>query len=122
MKMRIEKGKPLNLNDQLNAISKELLPEPTANKAIETGSGGQLSADWVERLMGFPDGWTDIDKDGIDAANRYPAAWRDGSWDTIPRLAVRQKNRRTRIRALGNAVVPQIPAYLWALTAETLWR
>jgi hypothetical protein len=70
--------------------------------------------------MGYPDGYTDIDKDGIDTANRYPEAWLDGSWDTIPRLAVRQKNRRKRIKALGNAVVPQIPEYLWGLIERAL--
>jgi site-specific DNA-cytosine methylase len=84
-------------------------------RAMGAGNGGQLNADWTERLMGFPDGYTDIDRDDIDTANRYPAAWLDDSWDTIPRVVEKQANRRARIKALGNAVVPQITAYLWRL-------
>jgi site-specific DNA-cytosine methylase len=91
-------------------------------RKMGAGNCGQLSADWCQRLMGYPDGWTDIDDDGADTGNRYPSAWRDGSWDTIPRLAVKQKNRAARIRALGNAVVPQIPALLWRQIARWLWE
>jgi hypothetical protein len=116
MKMRIEKGRPLNLNDQLNAIGKGLLPEPTPN--VNKGNAGRLNADWVERLMGYPDSWTDAEKETADPENRYPAAWLDGSWDTIPRLAVGQKNRARRIKGLGNAIVPQIAAYLWGLVRQ----
>jgi hypothetical protein len=82
-------------------------------RAMGSGGGGQLNADWEDRLMGYPDGWTDIDRDDIDTANRYPAAWLDGSWDTIPRLAVNQKNSMARIKGLGDAVVPQVTEYLW---------
>jgi hypothetical protein len=78
------------------------------------GNGGQLNADWTERLMGYPDGWTDIERENIDTENRYPAAWSDGSWDTIPRTVVKQKNRKKRIQGLGNAVVPQAAALVWA--------
>jgi hypothetical protein len=84
-------------------------------RKMGAGNCGQLSADWVERLMGYPDSWTDIEKDDIDTVNRYPAAWQDGSWDTIPRLAVKQANRINRIKGLGNSIVPQVAAHLWGL-------
>ena len=118
MKSRIERKMPLNLNDQLNAIEKGLLPEPknfptpTAqdskndggpsqyrrkslplNAIVKNfptptapgkhqvgtigewgGSGnplrtpentrvktGSLNPTWVEWLMGFPIGWTDLE-------------------------------------------------------------
>jgi hypothetical protein len=77
--------------------------------------GGRLSADWVERLMGYPDGWTDIDVAFVDTADSYPAAWADGSWDTIPRVVAKQNNRNARLKGLGNAIVPQCAAYLWGL-------
>jgi hypothetical protein len=77
--------------------------------------GTRLNADWVERLMGYPDGWTDIEKDRIDRQNNYPALWINGSWDTIGRIVEEQKNRRKRIKGLGNAIVPQIAEYLWGL-------
>jgi DNA (cytosine-5)-methyltransferase 1 len=92
----------------------------TAN-LVESGIKGQLSPDWVERLMGYPDGWTDIEMDDVNMENSYPAAWLDGSWDTIPHVAVGVKNRVNRLKCLGNAVVPQIPELLWRLVARVLW-
>lgn len=32
--------------------------------ANETDTKGQLNPDWVEKLMGFPAGWTRLDEDG----------------------------------------------------------
>lgn len=227
MKMRIEKGKPLNLNDQLNSISMGLLPEPiigtpttcmtrrsrkfqtklpspveyvqmwptpkansgngagkhgqggidlqsavqlyptpteqdfkhrgpnsrqqgladvvrfptptlngnynkkgasknsgdgleTAVKNTEENKNGQLNPDWVERLMGYPLFWTDIDKDSL-MQNEFPIAWLDGTWEEgIPRVVFGIKNRVNRLKGLGNSVVPQIPMFLWLLVKEYL--
>jgi hypothetical protein len=90
-------------------------------RKMGAGNGGQLNADWVERLMGYPEGWTDIDAGNIDTADPYPAAWADGSWDTIPRVVTKQKNRKARLKGLGNAIVPQCAAYLWGMIARALW-
>ncbi|GMO51743.1 MAG: hypothetical protein Pg6C_16630 [Treponemataceae bacterium] len=146
MKMRIGKGKPLNLNDQLNAISLGLLSKPkvwgtpTANDAknslteSQRGRGtltasivenegkmnGRLNSDWVERLMGYPDKWTDIDAEEVEAKLLYPDAWQNGTWDTIPRITSGQKHRQARLKCLGNAVVPQIPQLIWGLVMEAL--
>jgi hypothetical protein len=68
--------------------------------------------------MGYPDGWTDIERENIDTENRYPAAWSDGSWDTIPRTVEKQKDRKKRIQGLGNAVVPQAAALVWECIAR----
>jgi site-specific DNA-cytosine methylase len=84
-------------------------------RSMRSGSGGQLNADWVERLMGYPDSWTDIDANNVNIANRYPAAWIDGSWDNIPKVITSQKYRRSRLKALGNAIVPQIAESIWKL-------
>jgi hypothetical protein len=220
MKMRIDQGKPLNLNDQLNAISKGLLPmigtpttamtkrsskyakgrtptpiefvrhfpTPSANKITESGeiinadgtrwdgvskphskktgkpiqtaladkikrcpspranagtgmcfhgeggldlqtavkvssvaeSGGQLNPDWVEALMGYPQSWTDIEKESSLEAD-YPTAWLNGTWENdIPRITFITKDRADRLKGLGNSVVPQIPMFLWLLIAEYL--
>jgi hypothetical protein len=82
--------------------------------------GGQLSADWVEALMGYPQGWTDMDREA-DMENRYPGKWIDGTWeDGIPRLAVKQPHRASRLKCLGNAVVPQIPMMIWSMIKEFL--
>jgi len=61
-------GKP----DSPHAVVK-LLPTPHANSAngagkhgtgglnLQTVAGGKLSAAWVSRMMGYPDGWLDLD-------------------------------------------------------------
>jgi len=83
--------------------------------------GGQLNPDWVEALMGYPQGWTDIEREAT-SENIYPQAWLDGTWEKdLPKVVKGMKNRAIRLKGLGNAVVPQIPAYLWGLIAEALW-
>jgi hypothetical protein len=144
MKMRLDTGKPLNLNDQINHrgpnSSQQGLagvvryPTITVNDAknslsasqrgrgtltariVETKGEGerQLNPDWVETLMGYPQGWTDIEKAEIKEGSDYPQAWLNGTWeDGILRIATGIKNRVKRLKCLGNAIVPQIAALLW---------
>ena len=69
--MKLRAGLPISLNDQVAHI----LPTPTANDAKNNGNpsrqnrhslglngvaGGSLNPEWVETLMGFPIGWTEI--------------------------------------------------------------
>jgi hypothetical protein len=83
--------------------------------------GGQLNPDWVEALMGYPQGWTDIEKKETTDAD-YPVSWLDGTWENgIPRVVSGIKNRASRLKCLGNAVLPQIPEFLWILVARALW-
>jgi hypothetical protein len=90
-------------------------------RKMGAGNGGQLNPDWVEALMGYPQGWTDIDAEAAADAD-YSARWLDGTWeDGIPRIVSGVKNRIARLKCLGNTVVPQIPAYLWALVKAALW-
>ncbi len=103
-----------------NALKRNCATIEEARK-MGAGNGSQLNADWTERLMGYPDKWSDIDADEVETSPRYPEAWLDGSWDTIPRTVSGQKHRRDRLKCLGNAVVPQIPQLLWGLVKEALW-
>jgi hypothetical protein len=54
-------------DDLQTAVAKAMFPTPDANchKAGErgtgTGGGGQLNPTWVEWLMGWPIGWTDLE-------------------------------------------------------------
>jgi len=46
--------------------------------------------------------------DGIPTELDFSRRWRDGSWEEgIPRVTTGQKNRVSRLKGLGNAVVPQ---------------
>ncbi len=72
-----------------------------------TSTHGQLNPDWVEWLMGWPVGWTDV---GAEAdAMRWPgfeAAELPEGDGRIPRTTSERKNRVARIKALGNGQVP----------------
>jgi hypothetical protein len=72
--------------------------------------------------MGYPPRWTDIDKEaGME--NRYPEKWLDGTWeDGIPRVAVKQPHGVSRIKCLGNAIVPQCAKEIFTLPAFDQWR
>lgn len=65
--------------------------------------GGQLSPDWVEWLMGVPQGWTDIEQDML--IPEYDPHWYDKEPD-IPRTATGVKSRVDRLKSLGNMVDP----------------
>jgi hypothetical protein len=107
-------------------------------KRGETSPTGQLNPEWVEWLMGFYPGWTNvangqscretIDATGsvpptsqvstIDADNilRCAGICKDPNWDqeppNVPRIADGVANRVNRLRCLGNAVVPQVSHWI----------
>ena len=64
------------------------------------GPSSQLNPDWVEWLMGWPVGWTDVERDLCD--------WRDLSVEPedISIATTRRDNRPARIKAIGNGQVP----------------
>jgi len=111
-------------NDAKNSLTDSQIGRGTLSAHLvetENISGGQLNADWVEILMGYPLYWTDINKDAIFEKD-LPAAWLDGTWEEgIPRVVTGQKNRNKRLKGLGNAVVPQIPELIFMLIARVLW-
>ncbi|MDR2729542.1 MAG: hypothetical protein LBB81_01430 [Treponema sp.] len=126
------KGKQKNLNDFVR-----MWPTPKASDGKGTGPymsksqihdamkrnlKGQLNADWVEILMGYPLYWTDINKDAVFEID-LPAAWLDGTWEKgIPRVITDQKNRVKRLKGLGNAVIPQLVEIILSLPAVNRWR
>ena len=83
-----------------------------------TASSHHLSADWVECLMGLPVGWTLQHGERLTVA--YAPSWPASRMENIdgaspqhdwepPRVvqAKTEPNRHARLKALGNAVVPQ---------------
>nr|WP_321503868.1 DNA cytosine methyltransferase [uncultured Dethiosulfovibrio sp.] len=71
-------------------------------------SSGQLNPDWVECLMGFPLGWTDPDCDVPALPPGWPMPMGVTQYEWEPLRTVKgMANRSKRLKALGNAVVPQ---------------
>lgn len=78
---------------------------PDRSRNLNDQVGGSLNPDWVEWLMGFPRGWTNPDEQG-SLPERDPHIWDEEPPD-VPRLSQGTPRRAARIKALGNAVVPQ---------------
>ena len=72
-----------------------------------SGQGGQLNADWVELLMGFSQGWTDIGCEKTKEWPGWPAPLVDRDWMTptsgqcgsTSRTSGRPLDRSTKIQA-----------------------
>jgi len=53
------------------------------HSAMQSGSGGQLNPAWVEWLMGFPPGWTDLKPSETPSSPRSPSSSEAGSSSLI---------------------------------------
>ena len=70
-------------------------------------NGGQLNPAWVEQLMNFPEGWTDLEVDEPSEWAGWPALLGQEQYSyEYPRTTTGCKDRAKRLKALGNAVVP----------------
>lgn len=70
-------------------------------------NGGQLNPAWVEQLMNFPEGWTDLEVDEPKPWQGWPALLGQEQYPyEFPRTTTGCKDRAKRLKALGNAVVP----------------
>ena len=68
--------------------------------------GGQLNPDWVGQLMGYPEGWTDLDVDEPREWQGWPALLGQEQYHyEHPRTTTGCKARAQRLKALGNVVV-----------------
>lgn len=88
----------------------------TGGKDTDTATCGLLNPDWVEWLMGWPFGWTDI---AITSGIFYWLDLYDDPADWTPplmkRITTRKKHRVHRIEMLGNGQVPLCAAvaFVW---------
>ena len=71
----------------------------------------RLNPDWVEWLMGFRLGWSDINRECETKARGFEFDPADSG--EIPRATTIKQNRAARLRGLGNAQVPQVAALAW---------
>lgn len=87
-----------------NLIDAVRFPTPIASDGQDrTGESGPLNPDWVEWLMGFPIGWTDLEV-------AEPIVLEGEPWPPepdIPRMRRDVPRRAARLKQLGNAVVPK---------------
>lgn len=71
----------------------------------------RLNPDWVEWLMGFRLGWSDINRECESEARSFEFDPADSG--EIPRATTIKQNRAARLRGLGNAQVPQVVVLAW---------
>lgn len=78
---------------------------------------GRLNPDWVEWLMGWPQGWTSLEPMSPDVWTGWLQGhtWAVDPHPQTPRLAPRQKTHKQRLKALGNGWVPQTGVLAWDL-------
>lgn len=77
------------------------------SKNLNDIAGGQLNPDWVGQLMGYPEGWTDLDVDEPKEWAGWPALLGQEQYPfEYPRTTTGCKNRAKQLRAYGNSVVP----------------
>ena len=90
-------------------------------RSMISGNGGRLNPDWVEWLMCWPVGWTDIETPTDRLAwlhpSHDPADLAPDSAEYVPRLTTRRKNCANRIKAIGNGQYPATAfvAFYWGL-------
>ena len=84
-------------------------------KAFEVSKPNYTNPNFVEKLMGFPVNWTNSTPSSpVYSRILNPLSWTDGSWETEPLVLPRPypQNVGKRYEALGNCIVPQIPAWI----------
>ena len=90
--------------------AKERLVETFGEEDAVAMSGGSLSPDWVSWLMGLPVGWTSLEPLPREEYLDWFHAQEDGTWwqeeRGLPRVATGIKDRVSRLKCLGNGIVP----------------
>ena len=74
-----------------------------------TLKSGSLNPDWVELLMGWPLGWTDI----TQPCKPEFRGWGDGWEEGVPRVTTGTKHRAARLKCIGNGQCPQAMVLAW---------
>jgi DNA (cytosine-5)-methyltransferase 1 len=101
-------------------------------KPLNAEVGGPLSPDWVELLMGWPQGWTSLEVEPrlppdygdsfmfLEGDYPYSFAWVDDSWEEgVSRTtAPKSPKRINRLKAIGNGQVPQCLVLAWLLLCD----
>lgn len=95
--------------EKINKIHAEGKISEEERRSMRSGNGGKLNPEFVEWLMGYPIGWTDLEHDN-EKLNE-PCSF-DNEPDT-PRVIEGTKSRANRLKCLGNSIVPEIAARIF---------
>ena len=99
----------------LLALAARMLPTPSSGGEsggddLVTAVDGSLSPDWVSWLMGLPVGWTSLEPLPREEYLDWLHAQQDGTWwqeeRGLPRVATGIPDRVSRLKCLGNGIVP----------------
>jgi hypothetical protein len=92
----------------------------TKSATFEKNAAGQLSPNWVEWLMGWPIGWTDL-----TAVRLIQPDWKNDPAnlpvdhpDYTPRVISKLPHRAARIKCIGNGQVPQCAATAFVILTD----
>lgn len=84
----------------------------------------RLSARWVNRMMGLPDGWLDPSPAPLmdprwegNPLQAFSPSWEDG----VPRVVEQEDERVHKLKALGNGIVPQVAFVLLTCMDKAEW-
>lgn len=75
------------------------------------GGKARLNPAWVEWLMGWPIGWTNLEP--MQCATVPTWTHDPGETGEVPRAAFKIPKRVNRLKAIGNGQVPQVVALAW---------
>jgi site-specific DNA-cytosine methylase len=83
--------------------------------------GAKLNPDFVSRMMGFPDNWVFTDKTctGIPKLLTHEDL---NEWITRSTDCNEDSERKDKLKALGNAVVPQCSAIIWHKLTDKIMK
>jgi len=99
-----------NLSNPCIQRRKEIGKQIMLSQCVSEESG-RLNPDWVEPLMGYPVGWTDLEKDNVTHEITEFVGNPDDSGE--PRVTTRSDLRAKRLKQLGNSIVPQVASEIF---------
>jgi len=130
--------KPANLRDQISNMQNWPTPlasdnrnkgnclDPSIKRRMELGKQvnlsmlfeGKLNPEWVEVLMGWPLGWTDLNQ-LIEIKNDL-TEWNEDWENGIPRITKNNEKHKERLTAIGNGQVPLCAAVAFLMLKKRI--